>query len=147
MTAERQCLDKIGAVGLVTVALLTACAIATEPSGPVKLEPLREVFAVGEALEVRLVNRSATTVGYNFCHSDLEQRTQNGWIERIRGFGAGESGVCFDNLSNLPPGEEAIFAQELPGELEKGLYRLRLQVQTAGELVTLYSSNFYVERR
>lgn len=138
---------RLAPVGVSTVALLTACALVTEPSGPVRMEPLREVFEVGEVLEVRLVNRSATTVGYNFCNAALEQRTQNGWIEPIPNFGAVESGGCFDYLSNLPPGEEAVFSQDLQGELDNGLYRLRLKVSIAEERVILYSSNFYVERQ
>jgi hypothetical protein len=120
----------LAAVSTVTL-VLVGCAAperAQDDSGNpdgVELRVDARRVSPGEAVTIRLVNRSDGELGYNLCPAVLERRTSGGW--EVDPHPLVE--VCTMELRLLSPGGSAEYRHTIPPAVRAGEYRFRVAVE------------------
>lgn len=81
-------------------------------------------YTPGAAVELRLVNGTEQTLGYNLCFSDLQRQDGATW-EVI----PDTLTACTAIQQGLAPGDSASFTKTLQEGVETGTYRYRTSVE------------------
>lgn len=115
---------------LVIAAVALSCGGgATEPPvSLIRIEPVKAVFAPGEALFLRISNIDSVLYGANPCTATLELATEKGWIGVVTDFSCGDVGVLIPAGTSLEV--QALFRPDitLPTTLSDGIYRAVIDV-------------------
>jgi hypothetical protein len=97
------------------------------PIAPVAVELDRTQYASGGTLNLRLVNRSAETFGYNPCTRTIEVRENGRWRAVLE-----PDRICTMELRLLGPRETAMATTELPDTIADGDFRLAIRLTPEG---------------
>ncbi|GIW52013.1 MAG: hypothetical protein KatS3mg081_1368 [Gemmatimonadales bacterium] len=85
-------------------------------------------YLVGDTIRLRLVNRTASPLGFNLCFATLERRADALW-ERVPRQPLDPPVLCPGVLLVLNPGQAATESQPIFDFMEPGVYRFRDKVE------------------
>ena len=123
---------------------ISGCDLFEEEQGPeLSLHVDKNDYAIGDTLQLLLVNTSSKPVIYNLCHASLEQKKESRWEE------IPESKACTDIGFPLAPRKVAV-RREVETTSHAGQYRFVYEIRSGSstkqyrERVLLYSNTFEV---
>ena len=127
----------VAGAALALLGCTTGVAPVSEVAEGISVSTNRSSYAIGDAIELTIRNRSSKLVGYTLCPGTWERRQGDEWLR------SEQLMICADHLEQLAAGSVRRESVEVPEGFEAGEHRLVVHLDREDR--SAVSNSFLIE--